>query len=149
MTKASSMSKDGLIVARFSLAAENEGQGQSIRRCGDSDLDLNELHLGETFSRWPQSTCLHLDSVSLKWLRVGRGLGVGPAAARGRQGNRVWQAETHIPRHRTTFSRGPVCLLCGSHFLIHVHPTEWKYPLITRTINKEYINESWVTSAHE
>ena len=50
MTKASSMSKDGLIVARFSLAAENEGQGQSIRRlrrrCGDSDLDLNELHLG-------------------------------------------------------------------------------------------------------
>ena len=35
-----------MIVARFSLAAENEGQGQSIRRCGDSDLDLNELHLG-------------------------------------------------------------------------------------------------------
>ena len=47
MTKASSMSKDGLIVARFSLAAEHEGQGQSIRRRrGDSDLDLNELHLG-------------------------------------------------------------------------------------------------------
>ena len=84
------MTKDGLIVARFSLAAENEGQGQSIRRrCGDSDLDLNELHLGgDVFavaSINVSTSRLCFAEVTASRSRIRRWAGRG----RGRQGNRV------------------------------------------------------------
>ena len=90
MTKASSMSKDGLLVARFSLAAENEGRGQSIRRhrrrCGDSDLDLNELHLGgDVFA----VASINVSTSRLCFAEVTASRSRIRRRARGRQGNRV------------------------------------------------------------
>ena len=111
MTKASSMSKDGLIVARFSLAAENEGLGQSIRRrlrrrCGDSDLDLNELHLGgDVFavaSINVSTSRLCFTEVTASRSRIRRWAGRGPRPA---GQSRLTSRDTHSATSDYIFAR--------------------------------------------